>query len=207
MFKTLGLLAALLTLCGAVARAQVVYNQAATAGESYARGISDVVQSAGQANLLNSQAANNYADARSKELDNRLKYTNTYFQNRQMNEKYRAQLDGKPMSSEDAVRIASAAAPKRLSSAQLDPITGQIKWPMGLRDPRYTTTLVELDKMYNERAAQGYIDAPTFSKITQTCNDLKTALDKNVDSMDSNMFLEARKFIESLSYEARFPAG
>ena len=56
-----------------------------TVAGSYAHGYADVVRSAGEAELNDSIAAGNYADSRSKEIDNRLKATQTYFQMRDIN--------------------------------------------------------------------------------------------------------------------------
>ena len=67
-----------------------VNNKASTVGESHARGMSDIVRSAGEANLNNSAAAQNWAQARSMEMENRLQYTSSYFENRRMNREYTA---------------------------------------------------------------------------------------------------------------------
>ncbi len=65
------------------------YSGASTAAESAAHGVSDVVQAAGAANLMNSEAAKNYEAARSQYIDNRLKGTKTYFEMKQYNKDYR----------------------------------------------------------------------------------------------------------------------
>src|SRR5947209_12006414 len=59
-----------------------------TAAQSYAAGYADVVRAAGEAEVNDSIAAGNYADARSKEIDNRLKGTQTYFQMKDINKKW-----------------------------------------------------------------------------------------------------------------------
>ena len=61
------------------------YHHASTAAEGAARGMADVVRSAGAANLMNSEAAINIEDARSKYIDNRMQATNTYFQMKTVN--------------------------------------------------------------------------------------------------------------------------
>jgi hypothetical protein len=58
----------LLTVSTAQVNAQYVNNKASTIGESWARGMSDVVRSAGDANLSNSAAEINYQAARTPEL-------------------------------------------------------------------------------------------------------------------------------------------
>src|SRR3990170_6047118 len=70
----------LVVLGSSAAWAQVIYNNASTAGESYARGVSGVIQAQGQRNLSNSQAAINMTDARSSQIDNQVKSVNAFWE-------------------------------------------------------------------------------------------------------------------------------
>ena len=54
-------------------------------------GMANVVRSAGYANVMNSIAAQNYEQAYSADLDNRFKYTNTYFEMRRVNQAAQAE--------------------------------------------------------------------------------------------------------------------
>ncbi len=67
------------------------YDDGGTAAGSYLNGMANVVRSAGYANVMNSIAAQNYEQAYSADLDNRLKYTNTYFEMRRVNQAARAE--------------------------------------------------------------------------------------------------------------------
>ena len=60
-------------------------------------GMANVVRSAGYANVMNSIATQNYEQAYSADLDNRLKYTNTYFEMRRNNKEARG---GSPTATE-----------------------------------------------------------------------------------------------------------
>ena len=64
-------------------------HHASTVAESYARGHADVVRARAQYNLLSSQAMLNLAEARRREVENRLMRTEAYFQMREINKKYR----------------------------------------------------------------------------------------------------------------------
>jgi hypothetical protein len=97
---------------------------------SYARatprqGMADMISASGSRNLSNSEAAINMTDARSKQLDNHLKTTDTYFQNRLNNKKYREELNGPRKVTHNAFR----KLPPPLSPSEVDPVTGQINWP------------------------------------------------------------------------------
>ncbi len=90
-----------------------------------AQGMADIISASGSRNLSNSEAAINMTDARSKQLDNHLKTTDTYFQNRLNNKKYREELNGPRKVTHNAFR----KLPPPLSPSEVDPITGQINWP------------------------------------------------------------------------------
>ncbi len=62
-----------------------VYYHSSTAAEGAARGMADVIRSAGDYNLRTSEAARNVEEARSRNLDNRLKSTQTFFEMRRVN--------------------------------------------------------------------------------------------------------------------------
>ena len=182
------------------------FYHSSTAGEGYARGMADVVRSAGDYNLRTSEAAKNYEDARSKDLDNRLKYTQNYFEMRRINKEARAAEQMPRLSNEDAFRLARQASPRPLTSAQLDRLTGRIEWPLILRDSRYSALVESLNRLFAERASSG-ATADTYLKVQKTADDLQAALKKNLDEYKSGDFIGAKKFIDSLAYEARFPTG
>jgi hypothetical protein len=183
-------------------------NKAATAGESWARGISDVVRSAGETNLRNSEAAINVEEARSRNFDNRLKYTQTYFENRRMNREYRAAERGPRITAQQAERIARERAPKRATSQDLDPITGGIAWPRPLLDDQYASHRQEIEKLFHERAQKmGAIGMSTYREIGAACTDLLAALHENIRSYSPNDYMDAKRFVERLQNEARFPTG
>lgn len=203
--------------CGAIVQGQGYYGgggyapygasyHSSTAGEGYARGMADVVRSAGDYNLRTSEAAKNYTDARSQDLDNRLKYTQNYFEMRRINKEARAAEQSPRLSNEDAFRMARQAAPRPLTSAQLDRLTGSIDWPLILRDPQYSALIEPLNQLFVERAS-GTTAPDIYLKVQKAAEVLQAALKKNINIYKSGDFIAAKKFIDSLEYEARFPVG
>src|SRR5207247_5414915 len=95
------------------------YYGGATVEGSIAHGMADIVRAAGEFNLRTSEAYRNYEDARRKNIENRLLWTQTYFEMRRINDEYRrAQYERDKRSQEDFIRYAQAAAPRRLTSSQ-----------------------------------------------------------------------------------------
>lgn len=183
-------------------------NRASTPAEGYARGMADMTRAAGQANLMNSAAAINAEEARSLELDNRLKATDTYFEMRRINREARDAERRPPPSSEVAFRRAQEVTPPELSATQLDRVTGQIEWPMLLMQDRYAQTRVELERLFEIRSEEGgSIGMDTYQEILAACNRLKAELKANIRDYPPNDYLSASRFIDSLSFEARFPTG
>jgi hypothetical protein len=181
---------------------------ASTAEESMANGMANVIQSAGQANLLNSAAARNYEEARSRDLDNRLKATNTYFEMRKMNREYTAQERGPKPSSEQMFRYARDRAPNRLGPAELDPLTGQISWPVILEDEAYKEYREKLDNLFAVRAKyHGQIAPDQYLELQQTAKALDAELKKRIKDYPPTDYVKAKGILESLAYEASLTAG
>ena len=176
---------------------------ASTAAESYQRGFADVVRSAGQYNLDTAQAANIGQATVSKYLDNRAKGTDTYFQMRQANRQYRKQLETPPLSSEQLYRIAREQAPKTLASSDLDPLTGDIAWPLVLQQDEYEDVRTKLEGLFALRATEG--SSSHVFEIQQTANEALAQLKANIRNYPAPEYLKAKKFLESLAFSARAP--
>ena len=181
---------------------------ASTAGQAAAYGLSDVIRSEGYANLQNSEAAKNWEDAKTKEIDNRQKWTNTYFDMRRTNKEARQAENGPAVTHDQAIRFAKAAAPPRLTSAQLDPVTGHIEYPLLLTAEDYKSYRSDLDKLFADRASSGgSLQFEEFEKIRGTVSKFIDALKTNVSRYPAGDYGHARTFLDSLANEPRFPAG
>lgn len=179
-----------------------------TAQEGAAMGISQVVRSQGYANLKNSEAAKNWEDAKTKEIDNRMKWTETYFEMRKTNRDARAAEAGPPVTQEQAIRMAKMAAPPRLGSTQLDPVTGHIEYPPVLQDDIFRPYREELDKLFAERAASGgSVQYEEIRRIGDTVSKFIDVLKENVGNYAAGDYGRARTFLDSLARESRLPAG
>jgi hypothetical protein len=200
-----GSIAALLLVVSArAADAQWGVNYASTAAEGYARGLADVIQSAGQANLLNSAAAGNYQAAESMYLDNRIKYTKTYYENKQLYKEYKQSQTKPPPSSEQLFRMSQIGVPKRLSANQLDPLTGEIAWPDILREDRYTQYRTALEQLFKTKAENPVdFNYDSYMKVDDLKNRWIADLTKNINDYKPQDWVNVKKFIESLAFEAR----
>ncbi len=181
-------------------------HHSSTYAEGVQRGAADVVRSAGMANLMNSEAAKNYEDARSKYLDNRLKGTKTYFEMRRYNKEYREAQKGPRPTSEQLFRLAKEATPKSLAPTELDPVTGEIKWPTILQGDEFADYRKNLEELYAARASSGGKLTPDqFSEIQKNISDMQVELGRKVKAqeIEPQTFSQANAFVKRLGYESR----
>jgi hypothetical protein len=180
---------------------------AGTVFGSHARGMSEVIRAQGLANLLNSQAAINFDQARRSALETQRQYVNTYFALREMNQEYRARERGEKPTSQDLIRYAQMARPDRLDGSQLDPVTGELNWPVLLTAEGFAEGRAELERVFRERAAYGILNASQFAAATRTAEQMLASLQEQVRDLPPQQYIEARKFLDSVRYEAGLPVG
>ena len=207
-------LAATVVLHAAAATAQLGgfgFNRggyASTAAQGAAYGMSEMARAQGTENMLNSEAAKNWEEAKTLDIQNRMRWTETYFDMRKVNREARAAEAGPPVTQEQAIRMARMAAPARLNSTQLDPVTGHISYPIVLMDTPYAAYRDHLDGLFADRAASGgSIGYEKFQEIQTTVSQFIDALKQNVTKYAAGDYGQARTFLDSLAHEARMPAG
>jgi hypothetical protein len=183
------------------------YGHASTAEEGAARGMADVVRSAGAANLMNSEAAINLQEAQKKNIENHLQYTQTYFQMKSINQQYRDAQRKPAPNQQQAIRLSQSRMPDRLSANKIDPLTGALAWPLGLRMDSLKDDRERLDAIYAERADKGFLTPDQYIEVKKVTAAMTDELRKYSQQLGGNASIEARKFLESLEYEAGFQAG
>ena len=148
--------------------------------------------------------------AREHYLHNRALAVQTYFDRRQINAENRDATRPRPVSMEQAAAIARNALPKRLGVYDINTATGAINWPEALCDERFTELREQLSSLFATRAQTGAgLGTATHRQIAETTSQLQSALQQatfkdKTNPLDSSAFLPAKKFLDSLAYEARF---
>jgi len=181
---------------------------ASTAGQAAAYGMSEMMRAQGYENLQNSEAAKNWQEAKTLDIQNKMRWTETYFEMRKTNRDARAAEAGPPVTQEQAIRMAKMSAPPRLGSTQLDPVTGHIEYPLVLQDDIFAPYRQELDALFAKRAATGgSIQYAEFQAIQGTVSRFVDALKEHVDKYPAGDYGRARTFLNSLAHEATLPAS
>ena len=166
-------------------------------------GMSTVIRSAGEYNMMTSQAGVNVEEARSKYLDNRAKWTEQYFQMRETRSAIDAQRKEAARQSREAQYAASKAAPPRPEwPVGLDPVTGHISWPDSLMADEFAMPRKELDQLFELRAKTSQASGTT-TKIRSATQELSRTLRSQVQKIPANEYMSARKFIDELDRTVR----
>ncbi len=134
-----------------------------------------------------------------------MSYAEAYFKLRLLNREYRAQLRGPRPTAEDLARYAETRRPDRLSPSELDPITGEISWPMVLQADRYAWYRGRLDGLFLEWARSDQLSPTSHLKIDRMTKAVLAELRKQVRAVPQMDYVAAKRFIRSLAYEARLP--
>jgi hypothetical protein len=181
---------------------------ASTAAQAAAYGMSEMMRAQGYQNLQNAEAAKNWEEAKTMEIQNRLRWTETYFEMRKVNREAKAAEQGPPVTQEQAIRMAKMAAPPRLGSTQLDPVTGHVAYPPVLLDDIYSDYRKRLDQFFADRAAAG--GSVQYSEMREFQSNVSKFIDvlkQNVNNYPAGDYGKARTFLDSLAHEARMPSG
>jgi len=174
--------------------------KASTEAEAYARGMADYVRSAGAASLMSAEAAKKYEDARAKYFDNRLRATQTYFEMKQQNYDYRQAMRGQRPSSEQLFRIAKERAPDPLSPSELDPYSGEVRWPMLLLAADYAEHRTLAEDLIRKRIADPIaMSVEERASLRAALNSLATQMGENIAAYDPKEYTSAKNFLRSLA--------
>lgn len=177
---------------------------ASTAGEGFAIGMADCVRAAGMATLMTSMAASNVEDARSKYIDNQMKATQGYIDRQRMLQSYQSSLRKPPPTAEQLYRLAQQGLPSALSASQLDPVTGDIKWPVVLRDEQFDSYRESTQNFFHEAVANPHtFSYGSYNQLQQGSSDCLALLKSRIKEFRPNDFIEAKKFVDSLTYAAQ----
>ena len=180
---------------------------ASTAAEGYARGMGDVIRSAGQARVDTSEAAINMTQAKKQEIENRKQWTQTYFDMRRINREARAAEQGPKRTKEDWIRLAQAGMPDRLSPSELDSVGGRLTWPILLRKDEYTKDRAVIDRAFENRATTGTISPQDYEAVQQATDSISKQMKKEIRDVSSLDYTTAKRFLRNLTYDSRKPAG
>ena len=109
---------------------------------------------------------------------------------------------------EQIVKYAQMQRPRDLSSLEVDPVTGDISWPLLLADPIYSEYTRLLQDYFRQRADDGRVTKQEqITAVRATINEFKSELKANVANYPAGDYGKARNFLESLQQNFQEPAS
>jgi hypothetical protein len=177
---------------------------ASTAGEGAAMGMAALVTSTGMATLMGSKAAVNAQEAGSLYIDNTVKATQAYIDRQRMLASYQASLRKPPPSAEQLYRMSQAGLPKALTTDQFDPVSGDINWPLVLRDDPFVSYREATQKFFHEAVSSPHtFTYASYDGLREASDECLAQLKSRIKSYRPNDYIQAKKFVESLVYAAQ----
>lgn len=178
-----------------------------TPAGSFLLGSAAQTAAAGEFVALSSIGAKNYQDAYEHWIDNQKKREETYFEMRRMNASYRAETRRPPASMEKLISFSNARMPSRLTAEQLDPAKGELKWPHILQREEFAKQREAISTLFVERAKRPYhtgLGTENYREVRMITDDMHDLLRSLIEDITPDEFIAGNKFLNSLSYEARF---
>ena len=185
--------------------------QASTPGESFARGMADVIRARGEFNLLTSEAAINWQEARARAIVNAQDYTDAYFKMRKANRDYRRAERGPRPTQEEIERFASAGKPLPLSPSELDELTGRVKWPILLSANHFSSLRAEMEDLLDQWAVSRSLGQPDrfgaeqHLAVRSLSDRMEEILQQDVRNLPTQDYAAAKRFLRSLEYQVIQP--
>ncbi|HQU41959.1 MAG TPA: hypothetical protein PK867_04070, partial [Pirellulales bacterium] len=162
------------------------------------------LQAAGKAAESTAQAASTFEDARSKYMDNQIKYTQVYTERQRFLQSQREAKRRPPPSAEQLYRISQQRLPKTLSPSQLDPVTGAISWPVVLRDESFDSYREAAQKFFHDTVANPQtFSYDSYSQVQEASGECLALLKSRIKDYRPNDYIQAKNFVESLTYAAQ----
>lgn len=153
----------------------------------------------------NAKTMQTLQQVRGLSLDNNLKTAKTFYEKRKLHKDYMASKTRKRPSKEDVSRYSKASLPKRPADYQLQPDQNKIYWPHVLQEERFLEYREQLESLFARRGAGSGITNGTYQQVRTVAEGMRADLRSMIRQTAPVEYLEARKFIDSLVLESRFP--
>jgi hypothetical protein len=159
------------------------------------------------ANATNAKTLETLQQVRGLRLDNNLKAAKTFYDKRKLCEDYQKVNSRQRPTQEKVVRYNQASVPKRSAQFQLVSAQGRISWPDLLLDEEFSDARIQLESLFAQRKpGPGAAGSSVSGEVQTVAAEMREQLQSRIRQVSPEQYLAARRFLESLAYESRFPA-
>jgi len=180
---------------------------ASTVAEGEGNAISAVTRSKGQYQLDASQARINNAQADAIVMQNRKQLAKDYFETQALNRQARFgdYAERKKKHTQEALfQHGYEGRPTRLTSMELDPVTGEISWPIDLQSNYFKKYVQEIDGAFVSRAASKIKFSYTvYKEANKNVKGIQKELKLRMKEIGTNAYANSLQFIKRLSKEIK----
>lgn len=173
---------------------------ASTAAGSAMNGMANAISAKGNYNLSTSAAAINMTQARKNSIQNQQLYEDTYFQMREANQAYqKAQIGPRP-TQEQLARWARDAAPRPVSTSEVNPVSGKVNWPAVLQQDGFAAQRATLEKLSAAMTTQGSLGFSDQMTARKTIESMFVELKAQIKDIPPQAYVDSRNFLRSMIY-------
>ncbi len=164
-----------------------------------------LVKSISEAQLNYAKTIDSLQTTRTKALENDLKVATNFYEKRKLYDAYQSlQTDRERPDPEDLMRYSREAAPERPDGSQLD--RGVIHWPDILQREEFTDARIQLDILFVQRyKTQSGPGSDVYRDVRKLTDQMRLELKDMVQQLSPVEYMAAKRFIDSLAYEAQLP--
>lgn len=164
------------------------------------RGQAQIISAAGNYNLATAVAADRLADAESKSLRNQTDWVRTYYATREAGRLGRDKERAPHATFEELASRAHAAAPRALTTNQIDPVSGELHWPGYLQDARFAPQRAAIEECAINWVRYGELTYSDRAKVRENITIMFDDLRSQVADIPPHEYVACRSFLDSLLY-------
>ena len=178
-----------------------------TIEEGILRGQSELARGQGDYNYLTAEAIKALEQAKSLNVDTRMKGLENYWEAKRIN--YEMTLGKiKRFTAEQMAAIARKEAPERLAAHQYEPFNGRLSWPAGLMAEDFEAHRMAVNKMFANRTTHDVGPETEFhATVREVTDEMEVMLQARIDHMPPMEYTAAKKFLNGLEREAELVPG
>ena len=156
------------------------------------------MNAAGQYNQATSAAAIVATEAEKRALNNATDRIRTYYAARDAGRIGRENDRGNRADAEELARRAHAAAPRTLTTNQIDPVSGELHWPAFFMAPRFDSQRSVVEDCAGNWVRDGQLNFDDQTQMRENIGTLFAALKSQIGAMPPKEYIACRSFLESL---------
>ena len=169
-------------------------------GGAALQGMSQVISTAGEYNLATSAAAINMTEAQSNAMRNDVQHVQTFWEMRNIRpRRTRKERSPKP-TPEELARRARRRAPRALNTNQIDPVTGEVRWPTALQEASFEDQRGTVQEYAAKWVKYGALDYNDQKQVRENIDSMFDSLKSQIQAIPPQDYVASRSFLQSLLY-------